>query len=87
MGRVKEVFMQMYYANDGVIPEGATIGDLRRMQEMKIFQWQEYEREKERIRSEQSTLSNSSEITKVAKVQDYWQAELKTGKRRKSKKD
>lgn len=87
MGRVKEVFMQMYYANDGVIPEGATIGDLRRMQEMKIFQWQEYEREKERIRSEQSTLSNSSEITKVAKVQDYWQAELKTGKRRKPKKD
>ena len=87
MGRIKEVFMQMYYANDGVIPEGATIGDLRRMQEMKIFQWQEYEREKERIRSEQSTLSNSSEITKVAKVQDYWQAELKTGKRRKSKKD
>ena len=87
MGRVKEVFMQMYYANDGVIPEGATIGDLQRMQEMKIFQWQEYEREKERIRSEQSTLSNSSEITKVAKVQDYWQAELKTGKRRKSKKD
>ena len=87
MGRVKEVFMQMYYANDGVIPEGATIGDLRRMQEMKIFQWQEYEREKERIRSEQSTLSNSSEITKVATVQDYWQAELKTGKRRKSKKD
>ena len=87
MGRIKEVFMQMYYANDGVIPEGATIGDLRRMQEMKIFQWQEYEREKERIRSEQSTLSNSSEITKVAKVQDYWQAELKTGKRRKPKKD
>jgi len=87
MGRIKEIFMQMYYANDGNIPEGATIGDLQRMEEMKIFQWQEYEREKERLRSEQSTLLNTRESTKIAKVQDYWEAELKTGKRRKPKKD
>jgi hypothetical protein len=44
MGRVKELFMQMYYANNESIPEEATIADLQRMEDLKVFEWKEYER-------------------------------------------
>ena len=60
MGRVKELFMQMYYANDGNIPEEATIADLQRMQDLKIFEWREYERaiklKEERLKIDQNNL-------------------------------
>jgi hypothetical protein len=56
MGRMKEIFMQMYYANDG-IPEEATIADLKRMEDLKIFEWREYERarklKEERVKIDQ----------------------------------
>jgi hypothetical protein len=44
MGRVKELFMQMYYANNESIPQEATIADLQRMEDLKIYEWKAYER-------------------------------------------
>jgi hypothetical protein len=58
MGRVKELFMQMYYANNESIPEEATIADLQRMEDLKIFEWREYERarklKEERVKIDQN---------------------------------
>jgi hypothetical protein len=60
MGRVKELFMQMYYANNESIPEEATIADLKRMEDLKIFEWREYERalklKEERLKIDQINL-------------------------------
>jgi hypothetical protein len=80
MGRIKELFMQLYYANDGNIPEEATIADLQRMEDMKIFEWQEYERKRKKQRLQQTKSSNTKEIIKMAKVEDFWEAELKASK-------
>jgi hypothetical protein len=59
MGRMKEIFMQMYYANDG-IPEEATLADLIRMEDLKIYEWREYERaiklKEERLKIDQDNL-------------------------------
>lgn len=59
MGRMKEIFMQMYYANDG-IPEEATLADLIRMEDLKIYEWREYERaiklKEERLKIDQNNL-------------------------------
>ena len=51
MGRMKEVCIQIMNANDG-IPEGMTIEDVVRMKELEIYNWREYEREKDRQRKE-----------------------------------
>ena len=45
---MKEVYMQVMHANDG-IPEEMTIEDIIHMRELKIYEWQEYEREKQRL--------------------------------------
>lgn len=47
MGRVKELYNRVMQENDG-IPEGLTIADLKHMEELNIYHWQEYERERER---------------------------------------
>jgi Fic family protein len=86
MGRMKELYMEMLHANNGNVPEEATIADLQRMKDLQIFEWQEYERKQEKLRLQQVKLSNPREITKVAKSQDYWEAELKTGQNRRPKK-
>ena len=44
MGRMKELYMEMLHANDGNIPNEATIADLQRMKDLEIFEWREYER-------------------------------------------
>lgn len=60
MGRVKELFMQMYYANNESIPEEATIADLKRMEDLNIYEWREYERaiklKEERLKIDQNNL-------------------------------
>jgi hypothetical protein len=60
MGRVKEIFMQMYYANGNNIPQEATIADLQRMEDIKIYEWREYERaiklKEERLKIDQNNL-------------------------------
>ena len=67
MGRMKEVCIQIMNANEG-IPEGMTIGDVVRMKDLEIYNWEEYEREKERRRVKFIESENSAEIKKVTQT-------------------
>jgi hypothetical protein len=87
MGRMKELCLQIMEANDGEIPNEVTLSDVRRMEELQIFEWEYYEREQQKIRLQQVKLDNPREITKVAKVKDFWEEELRQGKNRRTKKD
>ena len=87
MGRMKEYYMEIMEANDGKIPEELTIADVARMKELEIFNWQEYEREQEKIRVFRVKQENPREITKVAQVREFWEEELRQGKNRRPKAD
>ena len=87
MGRMKEVYMQIMYANDDRIPEELTISDMVRMKELEIYNWEDYEREQEKIRVFRIKQENPREITKVAQVREFWEEELRAGKNRRIKKD
>ena len=52
MGRMKEVYMQIIQANEGEVPEELTIADVARMKELEMYNWEEYERQQEKIRSQ-----------------------------------
>ena len=45
MGRMKEIFIEICNANNGQLPGELTTGDVARMVEFEIYNWQEYERE------------------------------------------
>jgi hypothetical protein len=62
MGRMKEVYMQIMYANDG-IPEDMTVGDMLRMKDLNIYHWREYERAQERARLQLDQQTDLGEIT------------------------
>jgi|688.fasta_scaffold480047_1 hypothetical protein len=88
MGRMKEIYMQVMHANDGQVPGELTISDMIKMKELEIYNWEEYEREQERIRVFRVKQENPREITKVAQTREYWEQELRAGQnRRKIKKD
>lgn len=74
MGRMKEVYMQVMHANDG-IPEQMTIKDIVHMQELKIYEWQEYEREREKQGLQHYQSNNSGEIKKVEQVRQKFKRE------------
>ena len=44
MGKMKELYNELLQANNGEIPQEATIADLARMNDLKIYEWREYER-------------------------------------------
>jgi hypothetical protein len=67
MGKMKEVCIQIMNANDG-IPEGMTIGDVARMRDLEIYNWEEYEREAERRRVKFIESENSTELKKVTQA-------------------
>ena len=85
MGRMKEIYMQIMQANQGEVPEELTISDVARMKELEIFNWEQYEREQEKIRVFRVKQENPREITKVAQVRDYWEEELRKSQNRRSK--
>ena len=87
MGRMKEVYMQIMYANDEKIPQELTIADMVRMKELEIYNWEEYEREQEKIRLFRVKQENPREITKVAQDREFWEEELEKGKIRKITED
>lgn len=87
MGRMKEIYMQLMQANEGNLPEEVTISDMARMHELNIYNWEEYEREQEKIRLFRVKQENPREITKVAQVREFWEEELRQGKNRRPKKD
>jgi hypothetical protein len=68
MGRIKEFCIDLINAN-GCIPEGITIADVARMKELEIYNWEEYERQQEKIRSQFIESENPGEIAKVKQVQ------------------
>ena len=41
---MKELYNELLQANNGEIPQEATIADLARMNDLKIYEWREYER-------------------------------------------
>ena len=85
MGRMKELCLQVMEANNGEIPNEVTLGDIKRMEELQIFEWEYYEREQQKIRLQQIKLDNPREITKIAKVKDFWEEELRKGQNRRTK--
>lgn len=87
MGRMKEYYMEIMEANDGKVPEELTIADVAKMKELRIFNWQEYEREQEKIRVFRVKQENPREIAKVAETREYWEEELRAGKIRKASKN
>jgi hypothetical protein len=87
MGRMKEIYMQVMHENDGQVPEEMTIADIMRMKELEIYNWEEYEREQEKIRVFRIKQENPREITKAAQVREFWEEELRQGKNRRLKKD
>ena len=50
------------------------------MKELEIYNWEEYEREQERIRVFRVKQENPREIAKAAQVREYWEEELRKGK-------
>jgi hypothetical protein len=86
MGRMKEIYMRVMYENDGQVPEEMTISDMARMKELEIYNWEEYEREQEKIRVFRVKQENPREITKIAQVREYWEEELRKGKIRRATK-
>jgi hypothetical protein len=80
MGRMKEIYMQVMHENDGQVPEEMTIADMVRMKELQIYNWQEYEREQEKLRLFRVKQENPREIAKVAQVREYWEKELYASK-------
>jgi hypothetical protein len=51
-----------------------------RMKELQIYNWQEYEREQEKLRLFRVKQENPREIAKVAQVREYWEKELYASK-------
>lgn len=82
MGRVEEIYNRILANNHGEIPVDLTIGDLKKMDDLQIFEWEEYERAQERTRLQRVKLSNPREIAKVAKVEQFWEEELRRGQQR-----
>lgn len=84
MGRMKEIYMQIMQANQGEVPEELTIADVARMKELEIFNWEQYEREQEKIRVFRVKQENPREIVKAAQAREFWEEELRKGKNRKT---
>jgi len=82
MGRMKELCLQIMGANEGEIPGEMTISDVRRMDELQIFEWEYYEREQQRLRLQEIKLDTPREITKVAKTEQFWEEELRREQQR-----
>lgn len=68
MGRIKDLYMEMLYANDGNIPQEATIADLQRMKDLETFEWKEYEQQQEKNRAQFLESENPKETKKIAQV-------------------
>lgn len=85
MGRMKEIYMRVMYENDGQVPQEMTLADMARMKELEIYNWEEYEREQEKIRLFRAKQENPREITKVAQIREFWEEELRQGKNRRLK--
>jgi len=85
MGRMKDLYMDIM--QNGNIPGEATIADLRRMQELQIFEWKEYEQQQEKDRQQQFESENSGEIAKVSEITREFTQYYKEAKKEQRKRD
>ena len=83
---MKELYMQVYQANDG-IPEQMTIGDIIKMKELQIFEWNAYEREKERARLQKRESEDSGENSEISEIEKEYNKHREKVERRKSKRN
>jgi len=67
MGKMKQLCIDIIEANGG-IPPGMTIAYLARMNEMEVYNWEQYEREQEKARIQRLESENSRKITEVVKA-------------------
>jgi hypothetical protein len=74
MGRMKDLYMDLLHANDGNIPQEATIADLQRMKDLEIFEWKEYERQQEKNRLQFFESEDSAETAKIEQVNKKFSA-------------
>jgi len=65
MGRMKEAYIQIMNENGG-IPEYMTIEDYLTMKELNIYNWEEYERTKERTRLQLNKQKDLGETAKTS---------------------
>lgn len=68
MGRMKEFCIAMINANGG-IPEGITIADFVRMKELEMYNWEEYEQQQKKIRTQLHDSENSAENAKITQAE------------------
>jgi len=47
---MKDLYYELLQANNGEIPQEATIADLARMNDLKIYEWREYERSQSHVK-------------------------------------
>jgi hypothetical protein len=85
MGRMKDLYMDIM--QNGNIPGEATIADLRRMQELQIFEWKEYEQQQEKDRQRQFESENSGEIAKISEITREFTQYYKEAKKEQRKRD
>ncbi len=71
---------QVMHENDGQVPEEMTIADIMKMKELEIYNWEQYEREQEKIRLFRIKQENPREVAKIAQTREYWEKELQAGK-------
>jgi hypothetical protein len=84
MGRMKDLYMEMLYANDGNVPQEATIADLQRMKDLETFEWKEYEQQQEKNRAQFLESENPKETKKIEQIIKKFSA--KYGEAREEKK-
>ena len=80
MGRMKDLCIEIMEANGG-IPEGMTIRDLVRMKEMEIYNWEQYEREQEKIGLQQFKSENPGEDSKIQQADRIFEKHLNQSKK------
>lgn len=66
MGRMKEIYIQIMNANNG-IPEEITLADMLQMRDLNIYHWKEYERTKERNRTQITSEESPVEVINLKK--------------------
>jgi hypothetical protein len=84
MGKMKEIYMQVMHANDG-IPEDMTIEDIVQMQELKIYEWHEYEREREKRTFSNSQSEDSGEAFKMEQAERKFKGYFRDSQEERSK--
>ena len=61
MGKMKELYYELLQANNGEIPQEATIADLARMNDLKLYEWREYERSQNHVKKPKNERSIKGE--------------------------